>query len=103
MDEVEEEDAGELQQSKCVPVLGRERAGQSGGHAFQCCAELAEKALADRFSTECVGRVRGVARGAGSAAGPESPQRNEGRPVGSVEIDREPRRALQGQGDSQAA
>jgi hypothetical protein len=53
--EVEEEDAGELQEREAVSIVWAHRAGQAGGHPFEGRAKLAEEAVACGFARQRLG------------------------------------------------
>src|SRR5215207_5796865 len=89
LDEVEEEDPGELEQRQAPPLLAAERRRKLFGHSVQGGLELTKEAAADGFAAQCIGGAGGIGQCAAGPRAREPTQAGERRGGGPVKVDQE--------------
>ena len=103
LDEVEEEHPGELQKGQRLPVLGRNRPAEVGGHAVEHALERLEEPTTQSLSGDCLRGSRRVGRGALSGNGAQALERDDVHRIGTVELDGEGGQAVEGDRQRQPA
>ena len=101
LDEIEEEDTGELEQRQAASVLAARPIGHALHHPLERCLELAEEAAPDLLSAQRVGSADCVGQRAARPPRGEPAERGDGGAAWVIELHFQRRRTVERDGHAQ--